>query len=776
MRPVRTVLSRGHLLLVLVLVLLLVDTFGEDLIFHPEWGFDSYEVTIPKKLSFRRGEQGVEKHVSYLLQVKGKKHVLHLWPKRFLLPRHLPVFSYTEEGELLEDYPYIPRDCNYMGLVEGVEDSEATFSTCTGGLRGVLKIGAEHYQIEPLKASSTFEHVVYLLKNEEEFQDQICGVREEGMDEQMNQPENMASIRSFLRPSMHQKYLELALIFDRERYLHSDSNVTLVTNDAVLLTSIMDTYFQELNVRIQLSSVEIWTSYDRANVAFATLQEALGQFLIYQKNVLSRKSNIDWSQLYIKRRYSDALAWSWGKVCTKRYAGSVSVFLDDSVLGPATWGAHNLGHSMGMEHDNKYCRCKGRRSCIMNSGRIGFSNCSVVQFFNHVRKEASCLDNIPEQKFVLKRCGNKIVEDDEECDCGSLEDCERDHCCEAGCRFKHGANCSTGLCCHNCHFRPSGYMCRMEENECDLAEYCNGASGVCPNDTYKQDGTPCKYEARCFKKGCRSTYMQCQHIFGPDAREAPIECYEAVNLVGDQYGNCGLMETGSYKKCTKAQAICGRVQCINVRTLPDLPDLTNVISTHLKDENLMCWGTGYHRSLVPMGIPDIGVVYDGTSCGTDRVCLNTTCMNSSMLDFDCLPEKCNYRGFCNNNKNCHCRYGWAPPFCEDAGFGGSVDSGPPGMLKVEVYDTLQIVSLMSLRLVLLFASIIIVFFRQSVGNYLKPEQTEAPLSNTGVTETPPSNAEVKKTPPSNAEVKKTPPPKTKVKKPKAKDTKKTKKK
>ncbi|XP_032949346.1 disintegrin and metalloproteinase domain-containing protein 30 [Rhinolophus ferrumequinum] len=726
MRSARASLAPGRPLPVLVLAVLLVDSLGEDFIVQPEWGFDSSEITIPKKLSVRGGEQGASKRVSYLLQVKGKKHVLQLWPKRSVLPRHLQVFSFTEQGELLEEYPYVPRDCNYVGVVEGTGESEATVSMCMGGLRGILKIDAQHYQIEPLKASATFEHVVYLLK-EQAFHQHLCGLTQKEGEQRAAPRDRAARLGDLTGIIRHQRYLELALIFDHERYLFSNSNLSDVTSDAILLTSIMDTYFQELHMRIQLGTLEVWTDQNRVDISFPTLQKALGQFLIYQKNILSAQLSADWIQLYVKGHYIDALAWSWGRVCTKEYGASISVFPDLSVLGPATWGAHNLGHSVGMVHDVQYCRCKGRRSCIMGTGRTGFSNCSYIQFLNFVRRHADCLSDIPGHSYVVKRCGNKIVEDDEQCDCGSLQDCEADRCCEPGCKFRHGVNCSTGLCCHNCHFRPSGYLCRKEENECDLAEYCDGTSGLCPNDTYKQDGTPCKYEALCFSKGCRSAYMQCQHIFGSDALEAAHQCYEAVNLIGDQHGNCGIMGSSSYKKCTKRNSLCGRVQCINVKTLPDMPDYTTIVSTHLRDENVICWGTGYHTSLVPLGIPDIGVVNDGTFCGEDRICVNRTCFSTSVLKYDCLPEKCNHRGTCNNNRNCHCMYGWAPPFCEEMGYGGSIDSGPPGWQKPEVPPSAKVVPLILGRLLLLVISVIIVIFRRMIANCLKPKQKETPL-------------------------------------------------
>ena len=40
------------------------------------------------------------------------------------------------------------------------------------------------------------------------------------------------------------------------------------------------------------------------------------------------------------------------------------------------------------------------------------------------------------------------------------------------------------------------------------------------------------------------------------------------------------------------------------------------------------------------------------------------------------PQQCNNNGVCNSRGHCHCRTGFAPPFCDYPGTGGSEDSGP----------------------------------------------------------------------------------------------------
>lgn len=126
-----------------------------------------------------------------------------------------------------------------------------------------------------------------------------------------------------------------------------------------------------------------------------------------------------------------------------------------------------------------------------------FSECSRSDYIDALRiGHGLCLLNKPNELEVRRNCGNGIVEDGEECDCGSFEDCQTDSCCDPiTCKLKKEAQCAGGACCENCILRPQGTICRPEMNECDLPEFCTGDTGECPLDVYKKNGNQCGMNA-----------------------------------------------------------------------------------------------------------------------------------------------------------------------------------------------------------------------------------------------------------------------------------------
>lgn len=155
----------------------------------------------------------------------------------------------------------------------------------------------------------------------------------------------------------------------------------------------------------------------------------------------------------------------------------------------------------------------------MASSLTEFSPCTIGNICSALGRNSirsSCLvDNRNVTTIRNAQCGNGIVEDGEECDCGGDESCSENPCCNPStCRFRNNAVCddSNESCCSNCQFASGSTVCRPSTGPCDVEELCTGSSGFCPTDNYEADGQSCGNSAglSCASGQCTSRDLQCQ--------------------------------------------------------------------------------------------------------------------------------------------------------------------------------------------------------------------------------------------------------------------------
>ncbi|XP_076294427.1 disintegrin and metalloproteinase domain-containing protein 10 [Lasioglossum baleicum] len=252
------------------------------------------------------------------------------------------------------------------------------------------------------------------------------------------------------------------------------------------------------------------------------------------------------------------LAWTGdlknaGGVCEKNghYRGSMKS-LNTGIITLLNYGkhvpptvshvtlAHEIGHNFGSPHDPDECSPGGEDGNFIMFARATsgdkrnnnrFSPCSLVSINPVLNAKArSTKGCFAEPQTAI--CGNGVVEDGEECDCGWEEDCN-DPCChpqrlhhapyEIPCRLADGALCSPsqGPCCTSgCTLRNSD-KCR-DDNGCRDASFCDGRGPQCPPSISKPNKTICNDEFVCYMGECTGSIClaygleSCQCIAGPE--------------------------------------------------------------------------------------------------------------------------------------------------------------------------------------------------------------------------------------------------------------------
>jgi len=207
--------------------------------------------------------------------------------------------------------------------------------------------------------------------------------------------------------------------------------------------------------------------------------------------------------------------------------------------------AHETGHTFGAVHDCESSTCADAN--IVNSGQCcplssstcdanaqylmnpyssgsitSFSPCSVGNICSALGRnsvQSSCLsDNKGVQTITGNQCGNGIVEEGEDCDCGGDAGCSGNACCNPStCKFNDGAVCdpsNEGCCTLQCQFSVAGTVCRASTGQCDPQETCSGTDPTCPSDETAEDGTSCGTGLECASGQCTSRDEQCKTLMG----------------------------------------------------------------------------------------------------------------------------------------------------------------------------------------------------------------------------------------------------------------------
>ncbi|TKC41016.1 hypothetical protein EI555_002406, partial [Monodon monoceros] len=472
---------------------------------------------------------------------------------------------------------------------------------------GFFRVSDQRYLIEPVKYSDEGEHLVFKYKPQMQ-QPANYSCTELNFTRTAVPNDNSKSMEDSKMESMErEKYIELFIVADDNMY-RKNNHPNKRRNRVWGMVNFVNMIYKTLDIQVTLVGLEIWTNGDKI----------VYLYLVYTGKWL----------------YAHAQGTSYpGGICLPYYSSSVVKDLLPDLNAIASRMAHQLGHNLGMWHDDYPCTCTLGK-CAMDSDG---SKCSKTQYQQYLKDyKPTCMFNIPfsDKLSDYPYCGNKRLDDGEECDCSPVQECTNP-CCEAHkCMLKPGFSCAEGECCESCQLKKAASICRPAKDECDFPEMCTGHSSGCPKDQFQINGFPCKNaKGYCFMGNCPTRDDQCS-----EAKDSSDICYK-MNKIGNKFGYCKNKKhvlIPSEEKDIK----CGKIFCTGGQHSSVLgEEKIYHLKKPLKQNATECKTFFlYHDS------KDFGLVAPGTKCGDGLVCSNGECVTTAQAynSTDCSSQ-------CNEN-------------------------------------------------------------------------------------------------------------------------------